>query len=66
MPGVPIGECGNSGNSTQPHVHLQVTDSLDWQTTRGMPLAFHAYRSRRGDVIGQGLPDEGEVVEAID
>jgi hypothetical protein len=47
-------------------VHLQVTDSLDWQTTRGLPLAFHAYRGRRGDVIGQGLPDEGEVVEAID
>ena len=66
MPGAPIGECGNSGNSTQPHVHLQVTDSLDWQTTRGLPLAFHAYRGRRGDVIGQGLPDEGEVVEAID
>ncbi len=35
-----IGACGNSGNSTQPHVHVQATDSLDWATARGIPLGF--------------------------
>ena len=35
-----VGECGNSGNSTQPHVHVQATDSIDWPTARGLPIAF--------------------------
>src|SRR5690606_3865299 len=25
-----VGECGNSGNSTEPHVHVQVSDRVDW------------------------------------
>ena len=37
-----IGQCGNSGNSTQPHVHVQVTDSLDWTHCTGIPMAFRA------------------------
>ena len=38
--GVPVARCGNSGNSTEPHLHLQVTDSTDWTSARGLPLAF--------------------------
>ncbi|SKB04133.1 M23 family metallopeptidase [Aeromicrobium choanae] len=52
-----VGACGNSGNSTEPHVHLQVTDSLDWASARGLPLAF------RGP-DGPTLPDESEIVRA--
>lgn len=33
--GARIGACGNSGNSTEPHVHVQVTDSVDWDTAQG-------------------------------
>ncbi len=33
-------ECGNSGNSTAPHVHVQVSDSTTWAIARGVPLAF--------------------------
>lgn len=40
--GTPVGECGNSGNSVQPHVHLQVTDSMDWPVARGLPIRFRA------------------------
>lgn len=53
-----IGRCGNSGNSTQPHVHVQVTDSVDWLFARGLPLTF----TRPGGE--PHLPAEGEVVEA--
>lgn len=53
-----VGGCGNSGNSTEPHVHVQVTDSTDWATTRGLPITF---RSRDGRVW---LPVNGEVVDA--
>lgn len=56
-PGDPVGACGNSGNSTEPHLHLQVTNSTDWGRARGVPIAF-----RRGG--GTFLPRNGEVVEA--
>ena len=52
-----LGECGNSGNSTEPHVHVQVSDSADWDRAQGVPLAF-----RLDD--GVRVPDEGEVVTA--
>ena len=38
--GQPVGACGNSGNSTEPHVHVQATDSLDGATARGLPIGF--------------------------
>ena len=56
-----IGECGNSGNSTQPHVHVQVTESLNWSTTRGLPVAF---RRERGPGGGTWLPRESEIFDA--
>lgn len=60
-----IGECGNSGNSTQPHVHVQATDSIDWSTARGLPITFR----RRGvdsysGAGGPWIPDESEIVDA--
>lgn len=35
-----VAVCGNSGNSTQPHLHVQVTDSVDWDRARGIPMVF--------------------------
>jgi len=64
-----LGECGNSGNSTQPHVHVQVMDAPDPLTARGVPLAFRDYRvwpadgGQPGSVVRLGIPDDGEVVE---
>ncbi|MGH1562021.1 M23 family metallopeptidase [Mumia sp. DW29H23] len=68
--GSPLGACGNSGNSTQPHVHVQVTDGRDVATARGVPLAFRAYREwpRRGGgpaVRDAGVPAERSVVEPL-
>jgi Membrane proteins related to metalloendopeptidases len=63
--GAPIGACGNSGNSTEPHVHLQATDSTDWATARGIPISFARTRVAsvaRGD--GDWMPRNGEAFEA--
>ena len=38
--GAAMARCGNSGNSTEPHVHLQVSDSTDWSSARGLPFRF--------------------------
>jgi murein DD-endopeptidase MepM/ murein hydrolase activator NlpD len=66
--GQPLGSCGNSGNSTQPHVHVQVMDGLDVATARGVPMAFRRFRewprgSTRGELRESGLPAEGSLVE---
>ncbi len=67
--GQPLAQCGNSGNSTQPHVHLQVMDSADLTVARGVPVAFRGYREwRRGSAQPRsydvGIPGEGALVEA--
>jgi len=68
--GQELGACGNSGNSTQPHLHIQVMDTPDQATAKGLPLAFRNYRAwrRRGArpaVVEQGIPHESEVVEPL-
>lgn len=48
-----MGACGNSGNSTEPHLHLQALSSTDVLSATAVPFTL------RG-----GLPRNGEVVEA--
>ncbi|MEB5481405.1 M23 family metallopeptidase [Shouchella clausii] len=38
-----LANCGNSGNSTQPHIHIQAMDSLDFSKTQGVPLYFREF-----------------------
>ena len=60
-----VGECGNTGNSTEPHVHVQVTDSLDWATCQGLPMLFR--RPAADSPAGAGelwMPAESEIVHA--
>jgi murein DD-endopeptidase MepM/ murein hydrolase activator NlpD len=68
--GQPVGECGNSGNSTQPHVHVQVSDSPNIATARGVPMVFRNFREwpagrRDFHVVESGIPGERSVVEPI-
>jgi murein DD-endopeptidase MepM/ murein hydrolase activator NlpD len=64
-----LADCGNSGNSTQPHVHLQAMDSADLSVARGLPMTFRRFREwpRRGrpTVRERGVPAEGAVVEPL-
>lgn len=66
--GQPVADCGNSGNSTQPHLHMQVMDSPDLSIAQGVPITFRRFREwHRGVATSHirefGLPGEGSVVE---
>lgn len=63
--GEQVGQCGNSGNSTEPHVHVQVTDSTDWPTARGLPMAFRRTGDLSNDPDAHWLPQESEIVDAV-
>lgn len=60
--GARIGACGNSGNSTEPHVHLQVMDAVNPGLANGVPFVFRAFRVR-GMTYTSAVPTEGAIVE---
>lgn len=47
-----LASCGNSGNSTEPHLHLQAMDNLDIAHANAVRLAF-----------GGSLPTNGEIID---
>lgn len=67
LAGQQLAECGSSGNSTQPHVHVQAMDAADPTLARGLPVAFRSFRQwSRGAVTplqrAAAVPDERSVV----
>ena len=46
-----LARCGNSGNTTEPHLHFQLMDDPDLETARGVPFSWR----------GVGVPRNGEV-----
>ncbi|MGX1193094.1 M23 family metallopeptidase [Metabacillus sp. SLBN-84] len=48
-----VGLCGNSGNSTEPHIHFQVMDSPDYTTGRSIRIRFQDEGDPvQGDFVG--------------
>ncbi|RCG17705.1 M23 family peptidase [Streptomyces reniochalinae] len=65
-----IADCGNSGNSTQPHLHIQAMDSDDLSVARGVPMVFRRFRewpsgTGAGRVRERAMPGEEVVVEPL-
>jgi murein DD-endopeptidase MepM/ murein hydrolase activator NlpD len=46
-----LARCGNSGNSTEPHLHLQAMDDQDISRASAMPLTFHGSLPHDGDIV---------------
>lgn len=58
--GEEIGRCGNSGNSTEPHLHIQAMDGTDVEHASAVPVTFRGSLPRNGDVVdADGTPPDG-------
>jgi hypothetical protein len=56
--GQPLGRAGNSGISSEPHVHLHLQDSPRRHLAEGVPFFFHDY-CERGRFIAREMPHGG-------
>lgn len=65
-----IAKCGNSGNSSQPHLHLQIQSSsvLMGEGTTTFPISFGRMdKSVGGDPITRGRPlQRGDIISSFD
>ena len=57
-----LGQCGNSGNSSDPHVHFQLMDSPDIETARGLPFSWRLLDE--DGAVQQGVPANEELFTA--
>ena len=56
-----IGLCGNSGNTTEPHLHFHLQDAPDFGSGEGKPAFFNDYLAN-GARVSRGEPLRGESV----
>jgi hypothetical protein len=42
-----IAKCGNSGNTSQPHIHFQLQTGKSFFWSAGLPIAFHTIRAQQ-------------------
>lgn len=59
--GTPVGACGNSGNSSEPHLHYQLQSGPDFFASKSVPAPFHDYLAD-GEPVEVGEPRRGQAV----
>ena len=59
-----LARVGNSGMSTEPHLHFQLMDTADWQTAHGLPLQLVDF-VRNGTLVDRAEPRRGDVLTSV-
>lgn len=60
-PGARVGACGNSGNSSESHLHYQLQTGPDFFESESVPAPFHDYLAD-GEFVDVGEPARGQTV----
>lgn len=61
--GQELGRCGNSGNTSEPHLHFHVQNSPRLGEGEGLPAFFVDYLAD-GEHVARGEPVKGQVIRA--
>jgi hypothetical protein len=62
IPGQEIGLCGNSGNSSEPHIHYHLQNTSIFGQGEGLPIQFQNYIAN-GEKIVSGEPVRGQLIK---
>lgn len=57
-----LGECGNSGNSSEAHLHYQLQDGPAFGASSGLPVQFLDYLAD-GELVSRGEPIQGQRIQ---
>lgn len=57
--GAPLAECGNSGNSSEPHLHYHLQNGPELFKAAGLPAQFQGYLAD-GKPVERGEPQKGQ------
>jgi hypothetical protein len=61
QPGHKIGQCGNSGNATVPHLHIHLQNTPVLFKGEGLPLQFQTYIANK-KFVNTGEPVTGQII----
>ena len=56
-----LGLVGNSGNSTEPHLHFHVSDANSPLTSEGLPYVFDSFETSEGKRANE-IPLQDDIV----
>lgn len=65
-----IARCGNSGHSTEPHIHFQLQDHKNFYICTGLPVLFSGIKKKRDstthEILEQGYISRNDFVSNCD
>ena len=59
--GQTLGQCGNSGNTSEPHIHYHLQTTGEYGKGEGLPAQFINY-NKNGTAVERGELEQGQLI----